>query len=145
MVQLLYRQDPHAVWNYEFTWRAEQCVQMAGWHDHPPASCQAIEVWRPPFSTAKNPDPGTLNPSPPASWQAWPAMGVRQLPSSAVRNARSQTTASRVSSWFRAARNCAASSSPSLHAMPMAPCRRCRVKLQGRTAGAKAAVMPIWL
>jgi len=49
-------------------------------------------------------------------------MGVRQLPSSAVRKARSQTTASRVSSWFSDASSRAALSSPSLQAMPIAPC-----------------------
>ena len=49
-------------------------------------------------------------------------MGVRQLPSRAVRKARSHTIASRVSSWFRVDRYCAAASSPSRHAMPMAPC-----------------------
>ncbi len=40
--------------------------------------------------------------------RAQPAMGVRQEPSSADRNARSHTTARRVSSWFRAARAAAA-------------------------------------
>ena len=50
-------------------------------------------------------------------------MGVRQLPSRAVRKARSHTTARRVSSWFREARYSAALLSPSLQAMPMAPCR----------------------
>ncbi len=54
---------------------------------------------------------------------ARPAMGVLQLPSSAVRKARSQTTASRVSSWFSVASSRAALSSPSLQAMPIAPCR----------------------
>ena len=49
-------------------------------------------------------------------------MGVLQLPSSAVRKARSQTTASLVSSWFSVARYRAALSSPSLQAMPIAPC-----------------------
>lgn len=40
----------------------------------------------------------------PPSFRAYPAMGVRQDPSSASRNARSQTTAMRVSSWLSAAK-----------------------------------------
>ena len=53
---------------------------------------------------------------------ARPAMGVLQDPSKAVRNALSHTTASRVSSWFREASRSPAALSPSLHAIPMAPC-----------------------
>ena len=38
----------------------------------------------------------------PSTIFAWPAMGVRQLPSSAARKARSQETAVKVSSWLSA-------------------------------------------
>mmetsp|Transcript_33342 Transcript_33342/g.79059 ORF Transcript_33342/g.79059 Transcript_33342/m.79059 type:complete len:355 (+) Transcript_33342:217-1281(+) len=57
----------------------------------------------------------------PLSIVAWPAIGVRQDPSSAMRKARSQTTASRVGSSLSLARYCAAASSPVRQAMPMAP------------------------
>mmetsp|Transcript_4805 Transcript_4805/g.19216 ORF Transcript_4805/g.19216 Transcript_4805/m.19216 type:complete len:372 (-) Transcript_4805:41-1156(-) len=50
------------------------------------------------------------------------AMGVRQEPSSAARNARSHSTPMRVSSWFSSARNPSCFSSPVRHAIPMAPC-----------------------
>ena len=53
---------------------------------------------------------------------ARPAIGVRQEPSRAVRKARSHSTASLVSSWFSSARRFSAALSPSLHAIPMAPC-----------------------
>ncbi len=50
-----------------------------------------------------------------------PAMGVLHDPSSAVRKARSHTTAMRVSSWLRPARYLAAAVSSVRHAIPMAP------------------------
>lgn len=56
---------------------------------------------------------------------ARPAMGVRQEPSSAVRNALSHSTASRVSSWLSDASRSIAALSASLHAIPIAPCVPC--------------------
>ncbi len=58
---------------------------------------------------------------PSAFFCARPAIGVRQEPSSARRNSRSATTASRVSSWFSAASRSREAWSSSRHAMPMAP------------------------
>jgi hypothetical protein len=65
--------------------------------------------------------PRKLSP-PEAFFCARPAIGVRQEPSRAVRNARSHSTANLVSSWFKDARRSDAALSASLHAMPMAPC-----------------------
>ena len=52
---------------------------------------------------------------------AYPAIGVRHEPSRAVKKARSQITAKRVSSWFKAASSLPVAPSPSRHAMPIAP------------------------
>eukprot|EP00958_Prasinococcus_capsulatus_P015767 scaffold1690_cov366-Prasinococcus_capsulatus_cf.AAC.3 len=62
--------------------------------------------------------------SPFSSLWAWPAIGVRHEPSSAARNARSHTTAMRVSSWFSAERYSSSLVSPVLFAIPMAPAAR---------------------
>lgn len=61
-----------------------------------------------------------------------PAMGVRQDPSRAVRNARSVATATRVSSWFKLARYFWADRSLVRHAMPMAPCARVCTRARSR-------------
>mmetsp|Transcript_26650 Transcript_26650/g.74499 ORF Transcript_26650/g.74499 Transcript_26650/m.74499 type:complete len:278 (+) Transcript_26650:37-870(+) len=75
------------------------------------------KIWEP--STAATRPLKSMFPS--ASRAAMPAMGVRHEPSSAARKARSHTTARRVSSWLRPARNSCMASSPSRQAMPMAP------------------------
>jgi len=54
--------------------------------------------------------------------QGAPAMGVRHEPSKAVRKARSQATAMRVSSWFSRARYSCEVESFERQAIPMAPC-----------------------
>mmetsp|Transcript_83619 Transcript_83619/g.167475 ORF Transcript_83619/g.167475 Transcript_83619/m.167475 type:complete len:270 (-) Transcript_83619:34-843(-) len=71
-----------------------------------------------PSSLASRP----LNFITPSTMNAAPAMGVRQLPSSAAKNARSQSTHALVSGWLSPARYLRLFVSSSRHWIPMAPC-----------------------
>lgn len=95
------------------------------------------EVWKILLPSTAATRPRNDSPSPPVRC-ARPAMGVRQEPSRAARNARSHTTARRVSSWFSAASSFRAGPSSSRQAMPIAPCPKTPQMCQPRDVHASS-------